>query len=165
MNKLLMEMIETELFEATFNSMVLTNMPHSDVEGFFPSYIAKNFPNLMKIGEGSSRVVYVINSKKALKVAKNIKGKAQNLEEMEISAKEGKSGLIAKVFSHDKRGGVWVVSELVRPLKGKDEFLELAGFNFSVLTRFFRMKMGLDEFIQLAKAMKIFSPLEERQFL
>lgn len=80
-------------------------------------------PHLTEIGKGSSRTVFAINSKYALKVANaEGKGHAQNNAEMDVFTNPDVKPIIAKIYDYDTSEMAWLVSELVRPLKGWDEF-------------------------------------------
>ena len=91
---------------------------------------------------GSSRVVFLLSSKKVLKLARvdirdpktNKKGLAQNATE--IGHSTSLPNLVTRVFDHAPDSS-WLISELVRPLGDPDEFEPLAGFNFRTLMMFF----------------------------
>lgn len=81
---------------------------------------------LEPIGKGSSRIVYVLSSKYALKIALDEKGVAQNKAELKVSSDVSTSQIIARVH---KRGtqDAWLISDLVRPVKSGEEFEKLSG--------------------------------------
>jgi hypothetical protein len=77
---------------------------------------------LVPLGEGSSRVVYVLSSSKVLKIANPNREEAgidQNGSEVSISKNSETSQHVAKVFDHDP-SMKWVISELVRPINQND---------------------------------------------
>jgi hypothetical protein len=84
---------------------------------------------LLKLGEGSTRRVFVLTPKLALKVAIDDDGRAQNKKE-DAAYYKTHSPIITKVFknSHDYS---WIVSELVRPVKSDQEFYDLTGLERS----------------------------------
>lgn len=137
--KQLIEFItEDVLQEAKFDPKVLDQMPHSDRQDYLPDYIRQHFPELKEVDTGSSRTVFIIDSKRVLKVAKNIKGKAQNKAEVEIYTSNKDSGLFTKVFRWNA-SYTWILSELVRPLKQYKEFEELTGLDFFTLEKAFHI--------------------------
>ena len=81
------------------------------------------------LGEGSSRSVYALTSKKVLKIAKNVKGIAQNNAELQVYTDPATEDVSAKIYdSHDR--GRWLVSELVRPIHDEREFERLTGVDW-----------------------------------
>jgi len=68
--------------------------------------------------------VFSLSSKSALKVAADLKGIAQNMKEIEVS-EDPDINILARVKDYSP-DGLWVVSELVRPLS-KGEFTKLIG--------------------------------------
>lgn len=84
--------------------------------------------HLKRISSGTSRIVYMIDEQKVLKLAKNNKGILQNEIEIEHSGYYDLEDIVAKVFEyHDK--GLWVEMELARKLTPK-KFMEIMGFAF-----------------------------------
>lgn len=86
-----------------------------------------------KLGEGSSRVVYTIDSSKVLKQAINEKGVAQNEAEVKAFTNPKVKPIIAQIYDADDNYE-WVVSEIVRPMGSVDEFEKLTGVEFEELT-------------------------------
>lgn len=116
-------------------------------------------------GKGSSRTVYVINTKKCLKLAYNDKGKAQNRAEWEIFSTTPNQEMYAKIFKHGEDFG-WLESELVRPLKDENEFETTTGVWFTVFKDVAEkiIKSEIDtpeEFDQYAKAR--FAAMKEQE--
>ena len=86
---------------------------------------------LKKLGSGTSRIVFQLpNDKtKVIKIAKNLKGLAQNKAEIGISNHHG-SEMVAKVFDHDPKFS-WLESEYAIPLtKSETSFKNAVGFRF-----------------------------------
>lgn len=83
---------------------------------------------LPRISSGSSRIVYKIDEQKALKLAKNRKGLAQN--EVEISAGNDYylDDLVATVYESDPNN-LWVEMELARKVTPQI-FKNIVGFDF-----------------------------------
>lgn len=81
--------------------------------------------NLPALGQGSSRAVFALSSGKALKIAINPAGFAQNEEEVRIY-NTSRSDFVTSVFDFapDYK---WIVSEIVNPL-GRDKFTQIYGF-------------------------------------
>lgn len=85
---------------------------------------------LSLLGTGGSRAVFLLNSRSVLKIALNIPGIKQNKQEVSVSRSAQKDIQIARVLNADD-DGVWVVSQLVRPMKDDDEFVSLVGYDIS----------------------------------
>jgi hypothetical protein len=84
--------------------------------------------HLKRISSGSSRIVYMIDNTKVLKLAKNKKGIAQNDVEIGFSNDYMWDGLIAEIFNHDE-DGLWVEMELARKVSPKS-FQNIVGVSF-----------------------------------
>jgi mRNA-degrading endonuclease RelE of RelBE toxin-antitoxin system len=85
---------------------------------------------LKRLGAGSSRVVYQIDDKKVLKLAKNEKGLAQN--NVETDGYLAQQDITANTFNYDEQHDrpYWVEMELAIPLnRQKKRFKELTGFS------------------------------------
>lgn len=78
------------------------------------------------LGEGSSRTVYRYSSSYVLKIASNKKGLGQNEEEMNVFTNPTTKRIVSKVVDYDK-DYFWLMSEIVRPVKNRDEFFQLCG--------------------------------------
>lgn len=108
-----------------FSLQYFSSLPHA--AGFH--YAQDSLENL---GHGSSRVAFILTSKKVLKIAKNQAGYIQNSKEKELYEKFGGSGLLTKVYASDSNGS-WIVAELVKPLTSAEEFKKLSGIGFPEL--------------------------------
>jgi len=88
--------------------------------------------HLTRINSGSSRIVYVIDDEKVLKLAKNVKGLAQNEEEIS----QGNDwylkdlGIVANIFDHHEEN-LWVEMELATKMS-KPDFKRIVGITFVV---------------------------------
>jgi hypothetical protein len=76
------------------------------------------------LGDGRGRVVYALNSRKVVKIAKNTLGINQNLNEVELSLRYNNSSILAKVLESSP-DGLWVVAERVDTL-GKTEYAQVS---------------------------------------
>lgn len=83
------------------------------------------------IGNGSSRVVFQINDKAVLKLAKNQKGIAQNEEECRTY---GYYDIFPEQYANAE-DFTWIVSEYVLPASMRD-FQEVFGFNWAYFKKF-----------------------------
>lgn len=88
---------------------------------------------LEKLGQGSGRVVFLLDSRRALKVATNPTGVDQNKTEAALSARPGAHRVVTRVLEVGP-DSEWLISELVRPLSGEAEFEELTGTSWEVFT-------------------------------
>lgn len=103
--------------------------------------------HLERLGRGCGRTTYLLNSGKIIKIA-NVEGMSdgcgpregfeQNQAEQALSQQPTISSIVAKVFEHE-RTFAWIVAELVRPIKSKQEFEHLLGAN-----------VGPDELVEIA---------------
>lgn len=73
---------------------------------------------LQKIGTGSSRIVYRVDDEKALKIAKNKKGIAQN--EHEADWGRNNYDIFAKIYEADENNYTWIEMELASKIKPSD---------------------------------------------
>lgn len=80
---------------------------------------------LKKLGSGSSRIAYMVDNEKVLKLAKNVKGLAQNEMEIQWGNDRLFSHILAKVFEYDK-DNLWVEMELARKVT-PTKFTQLVG--------------------------------------
>lgn len=84
--------------------------------------------NLTRISSGSARIVYKIDDNKVLKLAKNRKGIAQNLKEIDTSDDYYIKHLVAQVFHYDENG-LWLEMELAKKVT-KSMFKSIVGESF-----------------------------------
>lgn len=84
--------------------------------------------HLKRIGSGSSRVVYRIDDERVLKLAKNKKGLAQNMVEIDYGSEIYLEGIVANIFEYEENG-LWVEMELARKITEND-FKQISGFSF-----------------------------------
>ena len=85
--------------------------------------------HLTKLGFGSSRIVYKIDDEKALKLAKNRKGLAQNELEIILSNSSNLDGIVAETFDHSEDNS-WVEMELAKELT-PDLFKQITGLDWN----------------------------------
>jgi hypothetical protein len=83
---------------------------------------------LKRISSGSSRIVYMVDDTKVLKIAKNEKGLNQNDIEATYSTYHDIKDITAQVFAYDNND-LWVEMELARKVTPKI-FLDIVGFTF-----------------------------------
>lgn len=116
--------------EAKFDPVILTqrNLDFDDAITF-----VREKAKLRFLGEGSSRIVFALDSKKVLKLAIDVRGVAQNKAEVE-TFQSSPNGLVASIFRFDP-AYQWVISELVRPLNDANEFQQLTGISWGIFRR------------------------------
>jgi hypothetical protein len=132
----------------------------------------KSQPGVRFIDQGSSRCVFALDNKYALKVAGDIKGNddnsyrkgiAQNKVEYKLSLNSEIHDVLAKVYDNAP-DYEWIVSDLVRPLNDNDEntFYELTGVTFNAMMSYlYQVENGdkppsLGYFVsQIEKAIKL----------
>ena len=105
-----------------------------------------------RIGQGSSRVALVIEFQgrpTVLKVAKNRKGMAQNLEEVDILSDGyfSKLGILIPLIDYDQSGSVsWLQTEMAAPFKSREALAAALGCDIMKLLEYSRMiGMGYSE--------------------
>ncbi len=86
------------------------NFQHFEKLIYFSDKVKYCNSTLEKIGAGSSRIVYKLNDEHVLKLAKNTKGKVQNMVEADLSETKNYNCIIAEVleFAEDH---TWIVAE------------------------------------------------------
>lgn len=96
---------------------------------------------LQKLGTGSSRIVYLIDNKTVLKLAKNQKGIAQN--ETEINSSDSYfNTVIAEVFEYDPQF-LWVEMEYAKPAT-KNDFKNILGYTVDDFGKWIRNQESIN---------------------
>jgi len=98
----------------------------------------KNNKKIRFLGQGSSRTVFAIGSKRVLKLARNATGIAQNRSEVEIFTDPKTKPVVAKIFDFAKDYS-WVVAEPIRSISNRNEFKSISGIEFSWFVSFIRL--------------------------
>jgi hypothetical protein len=83
---------------------------------------------LKRISSGSSRIVYMVDDTKVLKIARNKKGLAQNEIEIDYSNYYDIKDITAQVFAYDQND-LWIEMELARKVTPAI-FERVVGFTF-----------------------------------
>lgn len=136
--KRLNESIEMELIE----SLMGEDYPSSfDIEKFkslrsFADRIKYCEEHLKRISSGTSRIAYIIDETKVLKLAKNRKGLAQNETEIQWGNDYYFESVLAHTFDGDENG-LWVEMELARK-PTKDSFKQILGYSLDALSVYLR---------------------------
>lgn len=112
---------------------------------------------LQKLGAGSSRIAYKIDENTCLKLAKTVRGRAQNQAEAEIGYNQYYFDHIARVFDYDDDNYLFVEMEIARKCT-EANFKEITGYDFNTFLKILMAEqsgyvnpksIGLtDEFIQ-----------------
>ena len=102
--------------------------------------------HLQRISSGSSRVIFKIDNEKVLKVAKNIKGLAQNNTEQDYTIQQWYGDIVAKVFkigdTIKDEGPFYLEMELAKKISPK-RFQQLLGFTLQDLELYLRRQAFL----------------------
>lgn len=94
-------------------------------------------PDALDLGEGSSRVVYLVDFDKVIKVARNQNGLVQNETEVNVITHPRTARLLfADIYDYSTKDYRWILSEYARPLEDDEEFEKLAGFPLSLVVSF-----------------------------
>lgn len=108
------------------------------------SYCQKNLKNY--IGEGSARMVFMIDDTKVLKLAMNEKGLAQNKSELELSRNPKYKDIVALTIDSDPKN-LWIEMELARKANNND-FVSILGFDITSLLTYIKyvdMKVNIGD--------------------
>lgn len=118
--------ILNESFPKGFNFDEFAKMPQAQKLDYARKTLQDTNDNFL--GSGTSRIVYRLDSKRVLKIARMSEiGAAQNSEEKQLT------DLFPELFPRIYRAaddGSWLISEIVRPLSDEEEFLQLSGFTW-----------------------------------
>ena len=83
--------------------------------------------NLRRLGSGSGRIAYDLGDDKVIKLAKNIKGVAQNEVEIGVGVYADDYSLFTKIYDHSD-DNIWIVAEKAKKVSEK-RIKELTGIN------------------------------------
>ena len=83
--------------------------------------------NLKRLSSGSSRIVYLIDETKVLKIARNKKGLAQNMNEIQWGKDYYYRDILAQVFEHSE-DNIFLEMELAKKVK-PDDFVRIVGYS------------------------------------
>lgn len=87
---------------------------------------------LQRLGQGSSRIAFLINNRFVLKIAHDKqRGPAQNEVEVSVYTNPTTQPVVAKIYDFDPSYR-WIVSEAVRELRRNSEFEPLTGIDFNL---------------------------------
>jgi hypothetical protein len=120
---------------------------------------------LKRISSGSSRIVYMIDNTKVLKIAKNKKGLAQNEVEIQWGGDSYFESILAQTFSYDPND-LWVEMELARKVTKKD-FQRITGCSIDdmgiFLKNFYDVNHGKRPMFSIDPQLK--EALDENEFV
>ena len=141
------------------------NLVEARMDGFRVDYLTncKSFEERVEyckkmlgfpIGDGSSRIIFQLDDETCLKLAKDEKGIAQNMEEIEVGLSH-KVGFMPKVYNGtDEKNGLWIVTQYVIPAKEED-FMKVLKVDFKDVSLF---TVHLDNYINPPNGfMEVFS--------
>jgi len=171
----LTEAISEELSKYYFN--ISEDYPPSfDKEVFyglrsFAERIRYCSQHLEKIAAGTGRVVFKVDDKTALKLAKNPKGIAQNAQEAQLGADNYISDIVANVFNSDN-DDKWIESELATKVK-PNRFKELVGVDIDTAGKYLmqrekeeeRRSRSMSGYNFMDTKSELYTQLHENEFL
>ena len=88
--------------------------------------------NLTELGQGTSRIAFLLPDGRVLKVAKNEAGIDQNKQELKIFLNPSIAQIYTEIYEWDK-GRNWILTEYVKPFNSRNEFLVETGIRYSIL--------------------------------
>lgn len=106
------ESLEEMAYPANFNLQEFSQLPSFQARKKYCD------ERLQKLGTGSSRIVYKIDDQKALKIAKNKKGLAQNEHEADWGRNQYE--IFAYIYEADTDNYTWIEMELAKKAKSSD---------------------------------------------
>jgi hypothetical protein len=122
----------SEDYPASFNKQVFYGLKS------FAARLKYCSDHLPKIAAGSGRVVFKIDEQTVLKLAKNPKGIAQNLQEAQIGRDSYFSSIVAQVINYDQ-DDKWIESELAKKVT-PTRFKQLVGVDINTAGSYLRMR-------------------------
>jgi len=137
-NQLLSESLEDNQKSFELNEDELLDEDYPQGFSFDELHNQKNYAakkryvseHLRKLSAGTGRDVYVVDSTKVLKMAKNPKGLAQNYVEADWGLQKWYDHIVAKVFDVDESDDrYWIEMELAKKLT-PTRFKQLTGYKF-----------------------------------
>lgn len=137
-------MKKSTILEQITNNIVNEDFPPSFDKNVF--YGLKSFAqrvkyctqHLPKIAAGSGRVVFQIDEKTVLKLAKNPKGIAQNLQEAQLGTDNYFSDIVAQVYKYDQNDQWLEVERATKVTPTK--FKALVGFDIETVSRYLKKR-------------------------
>lgn len=115
-----------------FNLEKFKSLPTTDQKIVYASNI------LPEMGEGSSRIVFAVSGGKALKIATNPKGLAQNEAEIDIFTNPKTKPVVARIFDADQQNE-WIISEIVQPFPENEKYWQNeVGVDWNYFSSFIR---------------------------
>jgi hypothetical protein len=127
----LIEQLMDEDYPSTFD------MEHFKTLTKFSQRVKYCDQNLKKISSGSSRIVYLVDDKMVLKLAKNQKGLAQCATEIQWGQDSYFGDILARtIMSHPD--DLWVEMELARKVKKSDFSVLEDGINFDEFGKYLK---------------------------
>ena len=97
-------------------------------------YVKEKF-GMERLGSGSARIVFAIDTDTVMKIAKNKKGLAQN--EVEVDVSNIGYDIVAKVHDYDENNYYFVEMERAKKMK-KSDFTRIAGIRWDEFEEFIR---------------------------
>lgn len=122
----------SEDYPATFNKEVFYGLKS------FAARINYCSEHLPKIAAGTGRIVFKIDDKTVLKLAKNPKGIAQNLEEASIGRDSYFQDVVAHVYNYDP-DDKWIESELAKKVT-PTRFKQVTGVDIQTAGTYLKMR-------------------------
>lgn len=126
----LVEQLMDEDYPSTFD------MEHFKTLTKFAQRVAYCKDHLQRISSGSSRIVYLVDDKMVLKLAKNQKGVAQCETEIQWGGDSYFDEILARTIEYHP-DGLWVEMELAKKVK-KSDFSVIESINFDEFGKYLK---------------------------
>lgn len=126
----LVEQLMDEDYPLTFD------MEHFKTLTKFAQRVAYCKDHLQRISSGSSRIVYLVDDKMVLKLAKNQKGVAQCETEIQWGGDSYFDEILARTIEYHQ-DGLWVEMELAKKVK-KSDFSVIENINFDEFGKYLK---------------------------
>jgi len=96
--------------------------------------------NFTRLAAGSGRIVYALDDCRVLKLAKNIKGVAQNTVESDYALHDMYDNVVTRVFDVDEDGR-WLIAERAAKTT-KKRFRNIVGLDLELVCTYLRKRIG-----------------------
>lgn len=152
------------LFGTNIDPYVVTDKRGKTIEGKLERLNDVLRQKLQMLGCGSSRCTYILDSKKLIKAAKNIKGIAQNEAEFSFFKKNPTlHSILPTVFKTDGKNNVWMIVELVNPFNedSYDKWYDATGFEYGFLEPV-AMAMIYEKITEISEIFEYYKTYQEK---
>lgn len=99
---------------------------------------------LKRLSSGSSRIVYIVDEQKVLKIAKNTRGLEQNRAEGDYFIQKKYIDVVTEMYDKDDQNYTWILCERARKLT-PNKFTEMVGIPLSKVDFYLNLKYAQEK--------------------